>query len=355
MLYLITGGSGSGKSEYAEKKICELCEKAESGKKIYVATMIPCGEETKRKILRHRKMRAEKAFITEECYTDLEGFAEERIQKTELPLFVLLECMSNLTANELFEPEGAGEHTPQKVIRGIEKLIDSCRDVVVVTNEVCSESAEDTPEMQKYKQVLSEVNRWMAQRAAEVTEVVYGIPLVLKAAENRSDQHVENQAVSQCGRAREISRNNGERSAEKRRTGMKLIIGGAFQGKMEYAERRYPGIQWIDGAECEPEEIFSCGGVYHFEEYVKRFLQNVQKEEQTQRERQPLSENWREWIDGLPVELVIVGNEIGYGLVPVDAFERSYREQYGRICTMLAERAERVDRVVCGIGMKIKG
>ena len=61
MLYLITGGSGSGKSEYAENKLCELSKKTNSSK-VYLATMIPYGRETEEKINRHRQMRAKKNF-----------------------------------------------------------------------------------------------------------------------------------------------------------------------------------------------------------------------------------------------------------------------------------------------------
>ena len=54
-------------------------------------------------------------------------------------------------------------------------------------------------------------------------------------------------------------------------------------------------------------------------------------------------------------DIVIVSTEIGYGLVPIDAFDREYREQTGRVCTQLAELSSRVDRVVCGIGVTLKG
>lgn len=54
-------------------------------------------------------------------------------------------------------------------------------------------------------------------------------------------------------------------------------------------------------------------------------------------------------------DIVITVDEIGCGLVPVDEFERACREQTGRICTQLARAAGRVDRVVCGIGVTLKG
>jgi adenosylcobinamide kinase/adenosylcobinamide-phosphate guanylyltransferase len=53
-------------------------------------------------------------------------------------------------------------------------------------------------------------------------------------------------------------------------------------------------------------------------------------------------------------DVVIVTDEIGYGIVPVDKAEREYREVAGRICTRLAAEADEVYRVICGIGTRIK-
>ena len=50
----------------------------------------------------------------------------------------------------------------------------------------------------------------------------------------------------------------------------------------------------------------------------------------------------------------LVSEEVGYGIVPADAFERQYREAVGRVCTELAGKSSRVTRVVCGIGMVLK-
>ena len=52
--------------------------------------------------------------------------------------------------------------------------------------------------------------------------------------------------------------------------------------------------------------------------------------------------------------IAVVCDEIGCGVVPVDAFERAWREETGRICCMLAERAARVDRIFCGIATCLK-
>ena len=125
---------------------------------------------------------------------------------------------------------------------------------------------------------------------------------------------------------------------------MRLIIGGAFQGKMEYAQKEYPGIRWVDGAACSEEELLQCEGVYHFHLYIRKSMEKY--------------EEMRLFADRIIREnpqIVIITDEIGYGLVPIDAFERRYREETGRICTRLAAFSERVDRVVCGIGLPIKG
>ena len=125
-MHLITGGSGSGKSAYAEAQILALNGEC----RVYLATMYPYDEESRQRIARHRKMRAEKNFTTVECYRDLE--------KTEIPEHadVLLECMSNLTANEMFWPEGAGSDTEEQILRGVEWLCRKARNLVIVSNEI---------------------------------------------------------------------------------------------------------------------------------------------------------------------------------------------------------------------------
>ena len=53
-------------------------------------------------------------------------------------------------------------------------------------------------------------------------------------------------------------------------------------------------------------------------------------------------------------DAVFITNEVGGGIVPIDAFEREWREVCGRISCTFAEKADAVYRVVCGIGIKIK-
>ena len=121
-------------------------------------------------------MRKDKGFDTLECYVDLKGTAETLADRPA----VLLECMSNLTANEIYRPDGAGEQTADRIVDGVEELCKQCEHVVIVTNEVCSECTRDSADMVRYKKILSEVNCRLAQKADWVTEVVYGIPVEVK-------------------------------------------------------------------------------------------------------------------------------------------------------------------------------
>ena len=52
---------------------------------------------------------------------------------------------------------------------------------------------------------------------------------------------------------------------------------------------------------------------------------------------------------------VVIATEIGGGVVPMDAGERAAREAAGRLACLLAERADTVVRVFCGIPMALKG
>ena len=170
MITLITGGSGSGKSAYAESVITGFGD----FERIYIATMYPFDEESFRRIERHRNMRKEKKFTTVECYTDL--------KKLQLPsgCNILLECMSNLVANEMYREDGAGKETVSAVWSGVRHLAKTASNLVIVTNEIFSDGIDYDPETIRYQNYLGEINRKIASLADQVTEVVYGIPVRVK-------------------------------------------------------------------------------------------------------------------------------------------------------------------------------
>jgi len=170
MFHVITGGSGSGKSAFAEQCVLDFGP----AERIYVATMYPYDEECHARIARHRQMRSRKQFSTVEHYTDLAGLS------VPAECVVLLECMSNLTANEMYQAQGAGQNTVTAVMAGIDSLLGRARHLVVVTNEIFSDGMRYDEETLRYQRYLGEINARMGRLADAVTEVVCGIPLRVK-------------------------------------------------------------------------------------------------------------------------------------------------------------------------------
>lgn len=127
---------------------------------------------------------------------------------------------------------------------------------------------------------------------------------------------------------------------------MKLIIGGCAQGKLNYVLEKYGAFadDIRDGELPDNEE--KAGKIVvinHLHEWIKsRMLFGGCPEEEI-----------RDFVEKYP-DCVLISDEVGNGIVPVDVFEREYRERTGRILVELAGKAEEVERVICGIGQKIK-
>ena len=185
MLRVVTGASGSGKSRYAEDQILSLG----SEKRYYIATMMPWDEECRERIRRHRRMREGKGFETLECPLDLD---QARVEPGSA---VLIECLSNLTANEFFREDrdlqGREEwkrQTEERIFAGILRILDQAADVVVVTNEIFSDGTVYSRETMDYMEVLGRLNVRLAGMAKRVTEVVFGIPLEQKGPEREEGE-----------------------------------------------------------------------------------------------------------------------------------------------------------------------
>lgn len=181
MLKIVIGGSGSGKSEYAEGLAMKSVKPL-----IYIATMKPFGEEGLQRIKRHREMRRDKGFLTVERYDDIAGVSVDENST------ILLECMGNLLANEMFGGE-EGNIREYKLIsdiilEGIRKLNAKAACTIIVTNDVFSSGLVYDESTLLYMKALAYINLKLAEWADEVTEVVCGIPIHHK----KSGRLVEN-------------------------------------------------------------------------------------------------------------------------------------------------------------------
>lgn len=194
MFLLVTGGSASGKSEYAESRAIKLAGE-HGGALLYLAAMMPFGKEAGKRIERHRRLRSGKGFETIERYKDIAGLCcgngqEERIFRQKAAgSTIMLECMSNLTANEMFQTE-TGEprsvaDTEEKILKGICALRELSADLIIVSIDVFGDGQRYDAETEQYRQCLGELNRELSVMADEVVEVVYGIPLLHKEMEGK--------------------------------------------------------------------------------------------------------------------------------------------------------------------------
>lgn len=352
MMILVTGASASGKSAFAEKRLVDMGEK----KRIYAACMIAWDEECRERIRRHRVMRKGKKFETRECPVDLENL------KIPEKSAVLLECMSNLAANELYREDmdagvdisvrspGAGE----RILRGLYKIRSQAEDLVVVTNEVfCGMDFYDR-ETEEYRRLLGKLNQELFSMADEAWEVVFGIPVCLKgektAAGGREEK--EEQRID-CGEDRR------EQKAACGRKGrgvhMRLIVGGAHQGKKETAlkildrEHKAGAETMADGGRDSFDAAFKGELVLNFHEYIRRF--SFLKPEEARDKMHLFLELLKKENPGVTV----VSDEIGCGIVPVAKEDRLWRDLLGEALQDLAKESDEVYRVICGCVQTLKG
>jgi len=227
MLDIIIGGSASGKSSYGEGLANAYYQKMNSSKlnignsdacnsdvcdsdvcdsdvvhsdsaftedttsMYYVATMMAFDEESKKRIKKHQEMRKDKDFETIECFYSI-GTIKESIQnnkKNKTKNIFLIECMSNLLANEIYAEKGHMKGTSleeQKklaeayIIEPIIELSKNENRVILITNEIFSDGNTYEKETEDYITLLGYINASLSKEAEHVTEVVCSIPVPMK-------------------------------------------------------------------------------------------------------------------------------------------------------------------------------
>ena len=180
MLILIMGGSGSGKSAYAEEYVTKL---SEDDRKYYIATMQVYDAEGQRKVERHRQQRSGKGFQTIEQPLDIADAGKKIASLSADGNIALLECMSNLLANEMFSGESmqSREVVTDRIVQGIEALKRDLKHLIIVSGNVFEDGIDYEEGTQEYIRAMGRVNEQLSSMADQVREVVAGIPIVIKA------------------------------------------------------------------------------------------------------------------------------------------------------------------------------
>lgn len=213
-LYYITGGAGSGKSEYAEQ-LAERLHAELGGPLYYVATMNPAPRDSDAaaRIAKHQKRRAGRGYTTLECSTDIAqlralltngsnqpDIAAGALHMSETPApvlisqaedsshaggasadasraVVLLEDLTNLYANEVYGTLGH----PHEIVAPLLELRQQAGAVIIVANELYSDGIDYGLETDRFLRDLAGIAAALSNAADQVTEVVYGIQIQLKA------------------------------------------------------------------------------------------------------------------------------------------------------------------------------
>lgn len=177
MITVVIGGSGSGKSDYAEALLDDF-----SGQKYYVATMQIYDDEMRRKVERHRMRRSNKGFETIEQHKDIAGVIPVIAETDKSGMkAVLIECISNLVANEMFADNVDNKtDTADKILSEIKQVAEVVDELVIVTNNVAEDGIDYDSTTLEYIRTISDVNIGLSQMADKVVEVVVGIPIIVK-------------------------------------------------------------------------------------------------------------------------------------------------------------------------------
>lgn len=140
---------------------------------------------------------------------------------------------------------------------------------------------------------------------------------------------------------------------------MELYIGGFAQGKLEYVKCRYNEnqkteklfVKVIDCTDSHYKKMLletECDVLIlnHLHLWVRDLLDEGMEEEKIQT-------TILSWIKSNP-DAIVICDELGNGIVPIKKQERIWREQTGRLMIELAKQAERVERILCGLGQQLK-
>ena len=150
---------------------------------------------------------------------------------------------------------------------------------------------------------------------------------------------------------------------------MIFVIGPLFSGKQDYImqalgwsetdflEKAVRDVQNLAAEAAEAVEVEEAAGAVEIAEAVETdgAAEAAEAVETSHSPLDDLQEKLRSLADRLSQKEVVIATETGCGVIPLDPQERRNREAAGRLSCLLAERAETVVRVCCGIPQVLKG
>lgn len=172
-MIFVYGGASCGKSEYAETLALNY------DKRVYLATMKIYDNTDRAKVKAHQRMRSGKGFRTIECPYNIQKIYVEYNEA------VLLECLSNLLANEIFSPTCQNEddisdavctEKADKLYDNILELNMKCRELIVVGNDIFAQTYGFSKAVLLYMKALLYLQNKLIKHADKAIEIICGIP-----------------------------------------------------------------------------------------------------------------------------------------------------------------------------------
>lgn len=176
---LITGGSRSGKSTYAEK-LCIDSTKVSNKELLYIATCPKVDDEMDDRIERHKNQRANHNWQTIEEELDLEKIISENSN-----CCILVECLTLWISNLIWQAEKADEKLTEALIYDrVNKLIKICEEqeieITFVTNETGMGIMPINDMARLFSDLSGRANQTLAQAANDVYFMVSSLPMKVK-------------------------------------------------------------------------------------------------------------------------------------------------------------------------------
>ena len=178
MTIFVSGGSKSGKSEYAQDFAVKL---AGGGKLYYIATMIPYDDEDRARIDRHIENRAGMGFETIEAGRNINSVFEKADENGTF----LVDSTTALLLNEMFpdsHAEKADINATSRCINGLLEIARRAGNAVFVSDYIYSDAARYDEFTEEYRNSLASIDRAMAHSCDTVVEVCTGNLIIHKGS-----------------------------------------------------------------------------------------------------------------------------------------------------------------------------
>ena len=166
-IILITGGSRSGKSSYAEQMALAL-----SPEPVYVATARIWDEEFRERVRRHQARRGPQ-------WTNIEE--EKQLSRHDLTgRVVLVDCLTLWATNFFFDLGSDVDRALEAVKAEFDRFTAQDATFLFVTNEIGMGGTSDNEIQRKFTDLQGWMNQYVAAKADEVILMVSGIPVKVK-------------------------------------------------------------------------------------------------------------------------------------------------------------------------------